>query len=170
MDVYERALAELEDGMELVKCRQCGCMRGVLETLEAVPDLAEQAATWLGQMAPVRYACLGCEHCFPAVASNALAEAQLIGAANLACSIEATDRGWPVAAGDYVVTCTGQDCPVAVSTLASTALADELAQRQPTGLCIVGKTETENIGIDKVVKNLVANPTLRYLIVAGRDR
>lgn len=33
----------------------------------------------------------------------------------------------------------------------------------------MGKTETENIGIDKVVKNVVANPTIRYLIVAGRD-
>ena len=177
MEVYERALAELQAGMDLVKCRQCGCMRGVLEALEALPpaddpnqrELAEQATVWLGQMAPVRYSCLGCEHCFPAVASNALAEAQLIGPESLACSFEATDRGWPVAAGDYVVTCTGQDCPVAVSTLASTALADELAQRQPTGLCIVGKTETENIGIDKVVKNVVANPALRYLIVAGRD-
>ena len=30
-------------------------------------------------------------------------------------------------------------------------LADELARRAPPGLCIVGKTETENIGIDKVV-------------------
>jgi tetrahydromethanopterin S-methyltransferase subunit A len=33
----------------------------------------------------------------------------------------------------------------------------------------VGKTETENIGVDKIVKNVVASPTLCYLILAGAD-
>lgn len=36
-------------------------------------------------------------------------------------------------------------------------------------LCIVGKTETENIGIDKIIKNTVTNPTIRTLILAGED-
>lgn len=36
-------------------------------------------------------------------------------------------------------------------------------------LCIVGKTETENIGIDKVVKNLITNKAINYLILAGKD-
>jgi tetrahydromethanopterin S-methyltransferase subunit A len=103
------------------------------------------------------------------VALNSLAEASLVDASGPTCSFETSDRNWPVVAGDYVATCAGLDCPVAVSTLASAALADELARRAPRGLCIVGKTETENIGIDKVVKNVVANPTIHYLIVAGRD-
>jgi tetrahydromethanopterin S-methyltransferase subunit A len=46
---------------------------------------------------------------------------------------------------------------------------DKLAKRRPSGLCIVGKTETENIGIDKVVKNIITNPAIRFLIVAGKD-
>ncbi len=174
-EVRQRARAELAAGMDLAKCRQCGCMRETLETLRASAagaegsDLAEQATAWLATMTPIRYACLGCEHCFPAVALNALTEDSLIEAPALTCAFEGSGQSWPVVAGEYVATCTGADCPVAVSTLASTELTHELARRHPTGLCIVGKTETENIGIDKVIKNVVANPTIRYLIVAGRE-
>jgi tetrahydromethanopterin S-methyltransferase subunit A len=173
----ELAQAELQSAMELTKCHQCGCMRETLETLRAstpgvdsaARELAGQAETWLAQMAPIRYACLGCAHCYPAVALNALAETGLIDGAGLACAFEATDKSWPVVAGEYVALCNGSDCPVAVSTLASTQLVDDLERLQPAGLCIVGKTETENIGVDKVIKNIVANPMIRYLIVAGRD-
>jgi tetrahydromethanopterin S-methyltransferase subunit A len=176
-EARQTARAQLQAGMDLTKCRQCGCMRDTLQALHASAavgdaegdELTAQATAWLAQMAPIRYACLGCEHCFPAVALNALAEVGVIDASGLGCVFEGTDQSWPVVAGEYVATCTGSDCPVAVSTLASTELADELARRHPSGLCIVGKTETENIGIDKVVKNLVANPTIQYLIVAGRD-
>jgi tetrahydromethanopterin S-methyltransferase subunit A len=74
---------------------------------------------------------------------------------------------WPSVVGEYVVV--DKDAPVAVSTLASVELVNALAQCKPDGLAIVGKTETENIGIDKVVTNVVTNPNLRYLIVAGID-
>ena len=37
------------------------------------------------------------------------------------------------------------------------------------GLAIVGKTETENIGLDKVIKNVITNPAMRFLIVAGHE-
>ena len=58
---------------------------------------------------------------------------------------------------------------VAVSTLATVQLVEELVNRKPKGLAIVGKTETENIGIDKVIKNVITSSTLRYLIVAGTE-
>jgi tetrahydromethanopterin S-methyltransferase subunit A len=48
--------------------------------------------------------------------------------------------------GEYFVL--DKDRTVAVSTLASITLAEALAQRKPHGLAIVGKTETENIGLD----------------------
>lgn len=32
---------------------------------------------------------------------------------------------------------------------------------------MIGKTETENIGIEKVIKNTITNPYIKYLIVAG---
>jgi tetrahydromethanopterin S-methyltransferase subunit A len=58
---------------------------------------------------------------------------------------------------------------VAVSTLASPELAEALSQVKPLGLCIVGKTETENIGIDKIIKNTLSNPAIRFLLLAGPD-
>jgi tetrahydromethanopterin S-methyltransferase subunit A len=33
----------------------------------------------------------------------------------------------------------------------------------------VGKTETENIGIDKIIKNTISNPAIRFLLLAGPD-
>jgi len=71
--------------------------------------------------------------------------------------------------GEYFAFCEGESCPVAVSTLASVELAERLASMRPKELCIVGKTETENIGIDKVIKNTITNPTIRYLLLAGKD-
>lgn len=72
-------------------------------------------------------------------------------------------------AGEYFAFCDGPGCPVAVSTLASVELAERLARVRPRELCIVGKTETENIGIDKIIKNTVTNPTIRFLLLAGKD-
>jgi tetrahydromethanopterin S-methyltransferase subunit A len=71
--------------------------------------------------------------------------------------------------GEYREFCEGESCPVAVSSLANTELAETLAQHRPPELCIVGKTETENIGIDKLIKNTITNRTIRYLVIAGRD-
>ena len=36
-------------------------------------------------------------------------------------------------------------------------------------MCIIGKTETENIGIDKIIKNSIANPSIRFLLLAGPE-
>ena len=76
---------------------------------------------------------------------------------------------WPPIIGEYFVS-DDKTCSVAVSTLASVKLAEEIAKIKPKGLCIVGKTETENIGIDKIIKNTITNPAIRFLIVAGKDR
>lgn len=61
------------------------------------------------------------------------------------------------------------DCPVAVTTLASVELADQIRDARPPGLSIVGKAETENIGIEKIIRNILAVPTIRYLILCGRE-
>ena len=76
---------------------------------------------------------------------------------------------WPPVSGEYIVLLGHEHCHVAVSTLASTALPEELSRVAPRGLCIVGKTETENIGIEKIIKNTITNPSLHVLIVAGRE-
>ncbi|RME44659.1 MAG: hypothetical protein D6791_12645, partial [Chloroflexi bacterium] len=139
--------------------------------IDASSELLLNIECWLEQMEPIKYACLGCDYCFPAVAMNVFHQAfpEADQSQSLGCAFEVSEYGWPVVAGEYYAFCDGPGCPVAVSTLASVELAERLARDRPTELCIVGKTETENIGIDKIIKNTVTNPTIRYLLVAGND-
>jgi tetrahydromethanopterin S-methyltransferase subunit A len=173
----QAAYTEIEKGIGLSKCRQCGCMREVLDDFaKSLPSIDTDEArallrsvqAWNAQMKPVQYACLGCAVCFPAVAQNAFAAALPAAGPShgLSCDFRITDD-WPAVVGEYFVV--DKTAHVAVSTLGSVALAADLAQRRPKGLAIVGKTETENIGIDKIVKNVITNPALQYLIVAGRE-
>jgi tetrahydromethanopterin S-methyltransferase subunit A len=76
-------------------------------------------------------------------------------------------RTWPHVPGTYFVT--DPHAPVAVTTLGSVALAEAVSRNAPAGLCIAGKVETENIGIEKIVKNVVSNPAIRYLVCAGNE-
>jgi tetrahydromethanopterin S-methyltransferase subunit A len=82
-------------------------------------------------------------------------------------STKATKRAWPFLPGKYFVL--DPAAPVAVTTLGSVALSLQVAEAAPKGLCIVGKVETENIGIEKIVKNVVSNPAIRFFICAGNE-
>jgi tetrahydromethanopterin S-methyltransferase subunit A len=73
------------------------------------------------------------------------------------------------AAGEYHVLSLDSTSSVAVSTLSSSKLSEELAGLKPRGLSIVGKTETENIGVEKIIKNVLAVPSIKYLILCGKD-
>ncbi len=73
------------------------------------------------------------------------------------------------ALGEYHAIKLDEHHPVAVSTLGDCDLADRLAAIKPDGMCVVGKTETENIGIEKIIQNTLATPSLRYLILCGED-
>ncbi|HNB51933.1 MAG TPA: DUF4346 domain-containing protein [Anaerolineales bacterium] len=168
--------AELETGIALPKCQKCGCMEGALKNFAAIlPALDSAEMDGFGQsvldalkkIRPIQYACLGCEPCYPAIAQNAfdLAFPGFNQATGLSCEFRIQEEYWPPVVGEYFVV--DKANAIAVSTLASVQLAEELANRKPTGLAIAGKTETENIGIDKVIKNVIANPNLRFLIVAG---
>jgi tetrahydromethanopterin S-methyltransferase subunit A len=169
---------ELETGISLARCQQCGCMEGALANLTgALPALpakdgsalAEALSAARDKMRPVRYACLGCTHCYPAVAQNAFGHAfpALDLGPDLSCEFRLQGEAWPPVVGEYFVL--DKTAPIAVSTLASPELAQGLADLGPHGLALVGKTETENIGIDKIVKNVISSPTMRYLILAGVD-
>ena len=174
-----RIKSELQKGMQLPKCRKCGCMKQTLENLlsvfslneiEGSANLVSDMQAWLTQMETVRYDCLGCDYCFPAVVTNILmADFPSMELPSLSCGSEAKEDKWPPVAGEYFAFCDGANCPVAVSTLASVDLTETLAKIKPKGLCIVGKTETENIGIDKIIKNTITNPTIRFFILAGQD-
>ena len=95
---------------------------------------------------------------------------ELEGTASGTCGTgAAAPHAWPPVPGEYFVLCERKTSHVAVSTLASIVLAEELARLAPMDLCMVGKTETENIGIEKVIQNTITNPSIHYLIVAGKD-
>lgn len=177
----EKIQSELREGMALAKCRKCGCMKETLETLSNALKNAETPLTnglersitnWQTEMEPINYACLGCQYCFPAVAMNLFNEAypeSVPQSETLTCAFEANKQRWPPVAGEYKVLCKDGDCPVAISTLGSPELAESIAAFRPAEVCIVGKTETENIGIDKIIKNTITNRAIRFLVLVGFD-
>ena len=168
--------------MELAKCRKCGCMKDTLESLRSSissfpqevksANVLDDIERWRDQMEPIKYACLGCEYCFPAVAMNIFNQAypdEASQSESLICAFEVKNQTWPPVPGEYFAFCEGATCPVAVSTLGNVGLAQKLAAIKPKELCIVGKTETENIGIEKVIKNAITNPTIQFLLLTGSD-
>ncbi|WP_414470364.1 tetrahydromethanopterin S-methyltransferase subunit A [Methanobacterium sp. ACI-7] len=72
-------------------------------------------------------------------------------------------EGWPVVNGDYVVG--DPESPVAVTTLASHN--EQVAV--DAGAAISGPCKTENLGIEKMLANLISNPNLRFLILCGAE-
>lgn len=178
IEAIEKIHTEIETGILLSKCQKCGCMRGALDAfaqqLQTIPgeearQLTQKVALWSHQMKDVRYACLGCEYCYPATAQNAFALAypEIAPATSLVCEFQASSGDWPAVVGEYFVV--DETAPVAVSTLSSVQLAEGLARLKPDGLAIAGKTETENIGIDKIVKNVITNPSIQFLVIAGSE-
>jgi len=77
------------------------------------------------------------------------------------------NKQWPYVPGKYFVK--NPKAPVAVTTLGTVKLAGEIALAVPDQMCIVGKVETENIGIEKVIKNIIANPSIRFLLMVGNE-
>jgi len=165
---------QLAEAVAAPKCHKCGCLHKTVEALstteagknELAPILAEAHSAFV----PKEYDCLGCPVCYPAIAANAFVEAYPdVGAGLDLCPTEEPDTrpGWPPLPGDFHVV---RYCaPVAVCTLNSEALAVRLATRKPDGLSIVGTMHTENLGIERVIKNVLANPHIRFLLLCGED-
>jgi tetrahydromethanopterin S-methyltransferase subunit A len=72
---------------------------------------------------------------------------------------------WPVVSGQYYVG--RKDSSVAVCTLGSIDLMKKIGPRKD--IAIVGKTFTENLGIEKMIRNLVTNPSIRILVLCGKE-
>ena len=75
---------------------------------------------------------------------------------------------WPSVPGRYY---TGnQSSCVAVCTLASIDLLEKFKDSEHLNkISIIGKAVTENIGIEKIVQNIVTNPNIRFLILCGQE-
>jgi len=176
--VFKQVYSELQRGMRLSRCRKCGCMRGTLENLKVslpslrvkgAKELLQHVEEWYQQLEPMQYACFKCKYCIPPEAMTILTSKYpaLASSTLSSCEFQVSQDSWPVVTGEYTVL--DKSAPVAVSTLASARLEEKLVKSKTAGLCIIGKTETENIGIDKIVKNVVTNPAIRFLIIAGKD-
>ena len=72
-------------------------------------------------------------------------------------------EGWPVVNGDYIVG--DPESPVAATTLGSHN-EDVVAA---AGTALAGPCKTENLGVEKMVANLISNPNIRFLILCGSE-
>lgn len=164
---------QLAEATAAKKCHACGCFHGAVASFERTSAGSQELAGALAQARAVltekRYDCLGCEVCFPAIAENAFAEAFPGEASAPLCPTDApVERtGWPPLPGDYRVL--RYRAPVAVCALHSADLAAALAAGAPRGLAIAGTLHTENLGIERIIRNVLANPHLRFLVLCGED-
>lgn len=165
---------QIEEAIAAPKCHKCGCFQQTVEAFagteagrsELVAILTQARTVFL----PKKYDCLGCPVCYPAIAANAFAEAYPEAGAGLdLCPTEEPEEraGWPPLPGDYHVL--RFQAPVAVCALNSDPLIEELAGTEAAELSIVGSLHTENLGIEHLIRNILSNPHIRFLIVCGED-
>jgi tetrahydromethanopterin S-methyltransferase subunit A len=173
----KEALERLQEAVAAEKCRACGCFHNLIQALEkAFPagqgpqELRELTAAAKQCLVPQRHDCLGCEVCLPPLMLNALGQALGEAVADLeVCPSEPVEerRGWPPLPGGYRVL--RYQAPVAVCTLTDEALATVVVQQAGPEIAVVGTLHTENLGIERLIQNVLANPHLRFVIVCGCD-
>ena len=71
--------------------------------------------------------------------------------------------GWPIVTGEYSVG--DPESPVAVVTLAS----EMFEECVDAGAALAGPCHTENLGVEKVVGNIISNPNIRFLVICGSE-
>lgn len=173
----EKALALFAEAGGAQKCRACGCFQALVQALaqdqrlNSWPgELTEAVAQARDCLAKVEYDCLGCEVCWPPLIADALAQATGDDLSELdLCPGEkvAARPGWPPLPGSYIVR--RFQAPVAVCVLMDENLAQALAQEAGPHLSLVGTLCTENLGIERLIHNVLANPHIRFLILCGSD-
>jgi len=174
---FKEALTYLQEAMAAEKCRACGCFHNLLQALEkAFPEgkgpeglmhLTEAAKQCL---VPPLYDCLGCEVCIPPLVLNALGQALGEAVSDLeVCPSEkvVARRGWPPLPGAYRVL--RYQAAVAVCTLTGEDLAPAVVRAAGREIAVVGALHTENLGIERLIQNVLANPHVRFVIVCGPD-
>lgn len=167
------------------KCLTCQCLADTLHEFDAVlkkrtvPEDIKSRLAKVIERAKVTHNCLGCDPCLPVPVSNALAEMGSTAPVSV-CGPVCKPGGvmtlgfvkkapsWPIEQGEYHVG--AETSPVAITTLGSEDLPNTIAEKAGLKLfAIMGETHTENIGIEKIVKNIISNPHIRFLIICGKD-
>lgn len=173
---------DLEKIAQIKKCSFCGCNADTLKEFASIAhkqeaaDLAERAITLHNEInQKKRYECIGCNPCYPADISNLLFEMdddpsadrkQAASCGSSCCSTDELNR-WPVEKGEYLVG--DETSPIAVCTIANTKLPEQIHAKMGDKIAIAGFCETENIGIEKIIKNIISNSSIRYLILCGEE-
>lgn len=166
----DEAVRQLREAASAKKCYHCGCLHSTLKAIdEEMPGDARPAALNAvvadarTKLLDVKYDCLGCEVCWPANAVNAL------GIEGDACPAEPVkaQEGWPPLPGSYTVL--RYHAPVAVCTLTDEKLTASIAASNDPAVAIVGTMFTENLGIERLIENVLSNPNIRFVVVCGND-
>ena len=72
--------------------------------------------------------------------------------------------GWPIAKGDFH---SGDaNSPVAVVTMGSHLDEKGICD---AGAAICGSCKTENLGLEKVIANIISNPNIRFMLTCGTE-
>lgn len=166
----QAAAESLRKAAKAKKCWSCGCLHSSLKAIrDEMGDtiisngMASAITDAEKQLVAVQYDCLGCAECYPADAVNAL------GIEGDACPADPVERreGWPPLPGNY--TALRYQAPVAVCTLTDENLYAQMRDRAASALAIVGALQTENLGIERLIDNILANPHIRFLVICGAD-
>lgn len=183
-------MEEITRGMDLKKCQKCGCMEQALKDAATAFGQSDDEETrallpsiqgYKERMQPVAYDCIGCKKCWGADATIKIAnsfegiEAESCGTgcgpkvadAPVVRRADVGQAAWPPYPGDYVVGAAGGS--VAVCTLSSRDLAGAIVEGGAPFVAIAGRCDTENIGVEKVVLNLLVKPAVRTLILCGME-
>lgn len=173
-------LTALRSATDAKKCHGCGCFRGAVEQLhKALPALPQDAGSKLlpileqgmSRLVPSEYDCLGCAICWPAdalnIATEQFPEAGI--AADESCPTAPPERveGWPPYPGNFRVLDASGD--VAVCVLTSEHLIGRIADASPGRVAMVGAVYTENLGLERIVSNILSNPNITTLLMCGAD-
>ena len=183
------AVHEIDKGMALRKCRKCGCMREALDAArrtfrnaeeQEIRGLLPTIESYQSSMEAIAYDCIGCKKCWGADAIIQLANsfeevapsechgdnARAAKREHVSSATGSQQRcSWPPHPGEYIV---GNPVgSVAICTLSNRELPPKLIAAVGADLAIAGRCDTENIGIEKIVLNLLANSHIRWLVLCG---
>lgn len=171
------ALSHLSESVKAKKCWSCGCFHNFLKSIDINFPESQRPVDFdvlvkegRERMADIRYDCFGCELCHPPTVLNVLEQAGVIEVAEpgICFTEEVQEReGWPPLPGSYSVL--RYHAPVAICTLTDEGLLSAVARKAGPQIVLVGSLQTENIGIERLVRNVIGNPNVRFLIVCGPD-
>lgn len=195
LDQLSKQLAKIG---QIEKCEGCGCYVDTIKefktVLDQAPDAPAEARERVAELEAKHqptHGCIGCDPCYPVAVSNTLyalsggasvedagqsepgcgtsggCEAPAVQAEPVQTAAWRPKVSWPIEAGDYRL---GRaDGCVAISTLASEELYLHFSETACGDCAVCGKVFTENIGIEKAVKNIIANRHIRFLILCGQE-